>query len=83
MSTPEHHDLHHEFPEFKETIHQMKVGNHHFAKLFDEYHHVNREVITLEGKNVPVADETAEELKKRRLKLKDELYSMLVAHKPS
>ena len=45
MSTPEHHDLHHEFPEFKDTIHQLKMSNHHFTRLFDEYHKVNREVL--------------------------------------
>mgnify|MGYP003412130202 FL=1 len=83
MSTPEHHDLHHEFPEFKDTIHQLKMSNHHFTRLFDEYHKVNREVLKLEGQGIPVADETAEELKKQRLKLKDELYTLLVAHKAS
>ena len=83
MSQQEHHDLHHEFPEYKDTIHQLKTGNNHFARLFDEYHKVNREVLNLEGKNVPVSDATFEETKKQRLKLKDELYAMLAAHKPS
>lgn len=83
MSLPEHHDLHHEFPEFKDAIHQLKIGNHHFAHLFDQYHKINREILALEGNSVPVADETAEDLKKQRLKLKDELHKMLKAYKPS
>ena len=83
MSQPEHHDLHHDFPEFKDEIHLLKTGNNHFARLYDEYSKLNREVMVLEGKNTPVADETFEELKKQRVKLKDELYAMLRAQKSS
>ncbi len=77
----EHHDLHHEFPELSTTIHALKVSNNHFSRLFDEYHAMTSEVEKLEVKGVPVADVAFEELKKKRLKLKDELHSMLVAHK--
>jgi uncharacterized protein YdcH (DUF465 family) len=72
-----HHDLAHEFPEFRDKIHHMKMDNKHFAKLFDEYHMVNSEVIRLEAENIPVTDETFESLKKLRLSLKDNLYKML------
>ncbi|MBK6638383.1 MAG: DUF465 domain-containing protein [Rhodocyclaceae bacterium] len=77
----EHHDLHHEFPEFSEAIHSLKTDNKHFAKLFNEYHDITGNVEKLAGQDIPVADETFEELKKKRLKLKDELYAMLVAEK--
>ena len=77
--TIEHHNLLHEFPEFKDKIHQLKTSNHHFARLFDEYHLATAEVEKLEGLGVPVADASFEELKKKRLKLKDELYGMLRA----
>ncbi len=72
-----HHDLVTELPEYKEQIHALKTSNAHFAKLFDEYHNINREVIRLEGENVPVTDEAFEALKKQRLSLKDQLYTML------
>lgn len=72
-----HHDLASELPEYREQIHQLKLGNAHFAKLFDEYHAVNREVLRAEGVGVPMADATFENLKKQRLQLKDELYTML------
>lgn len=81
--TIEHHDLHHEFPEFKDSIHDLKIGNHHFARLFDEYHVATSEVERLEGQGVPVGDTSFEDLKKKRLKLKDELYGMLREYKPS
>ena len=35
------HELHDEFPEYKEKIHALKIGDRHFARLFDEYHVVN------------------------------------------
>lgn len=76
----EHHDLHHEFPELANLIHEKKTSDHHFAKLFAEYHQVTSEVETLEGKNVPVTDEAYEALKKKRLNLKDKLYAILVNH---
>jgi uncharacterized protein YdcH (DUF465 family) len=72
-----HHDLVSELPEYRDQIHQLKTSNAHFAKLFDEYHVVNREVLRLEAENVPVADEAFEALKKQRLGLKDELYAIL------
>ena len=74
-----HHDLVTELPEFKAQIHDLKTSNAHFAKLFDQYHAANSEVIRLEAEGVPVADEAFETLKKQRLALKDELYTLLKA----
>lgn len=79
--TLEHHDLHHEFPEFKDAIHRLKTGNQHFARLFNEYHAATTEVEKLEGNGIPVSDEAFEAAKKLRLKLKDELYAMLQSDK--
>ena len=73
----EKHDLIHEFPEFKERIHELKTSDSHFAKLFYEYHELEHEVRRIEEGNETPSDEYAEELKYRRLKLKDELYAML------
>ena len=77
----DHHDLHHEFPEFSEAIHGLKLSNNHFAKLFDEYHSLTNKVENLEVQDVPVDDFTIESMKKQRVKLKDELYRMLVTNK--
>ena len=73
----EHHDLVHELPEFREKIHELKVSNNHFAKLFDEYHEVDHEVRRIEQEVETPSDEYTEELKKKRLHLKDELFTML------
>ncbi len=74
----EHHDLAHEFPEHKDKIHSLKLGNAHFAKLFDAYHALTKDVERVEGAGMPVADETLVAQKKERALLKDQLYAMLV-----
>ena len=77
--TIEHHDLVHEFPQLRDRIHELKVGNEHFRKLFDEYHKLTTEIEKMETEATAVATHTEEEAKKRRVHLKDELYKMLVA----
>lgn len=75
------HDLHSEFPEYHETIHALKVSGGHFAKLFDEYHEVNRRVQRIEVNAELAADTVLEDLKKSRLHLKDALHVMLREHR--
>ena len=75
----EHHDLIHEFPEMKDRIHEMKMGDQHFRKLFDEYHELTRNIEKMEDEVTPVATRTEEEAKVRRVHLKDELYRLLIA----
>lgn len=71
------HELHDEFPEYKEKIHALKTGDRHFARLFDEYHVVNREIHRHEVNGIDIADDALETMKKNWLKLKDELFKML------
>ena len=75
----EHHPLLSEFPEYRDRIHQLKMDNAHFKKLFEEYHEVDKEVFRMDENIEPTTDEGMEEMKKRRLALKDELYGMLKA----
>jgi uncharacterized protein YdcH (DUF465 family) len=73
----EKHDLVHEFPEYKEKIHDLKMNNRHFAKLFDEYHEVEHEVHRIEVGAENSSDSYLEERKKVRLNLKDQLLLMM------
>lgn len=75
----EHHDLVHEFPELKERIHELKVSDHHFRKLFDAYHDLTRSIENMENEVTPASTRTEEEAKLRRVHLKDELYRILTA----
>lgn len=71
------HELSNELPEYKDRIHELKTTDMHFARLFDEYHDVNREIHRAEAAGLNIADEHHEELKRMRLQLKDELFGML------
>ena len=74
----EKHDLHHEFPQFEERIHELKVNDNHFKKMFDEYHELNKEIHRIETDTEPASDETLNDLRVKRVHLKDELYNQLV-----
>lgn len=73
----EKHDLVHELPEYRDTIHNLKTTNHHFSKLFDEYHEVDHEIHRIETGVETPSDEYLEERKKLRLNLKDQLFEMI------
>lgn len=77
--TIDNHALALDFPALKDRIHALKTSNHHFAKLLGQYDALDHEVRRLEGEGSPKADETMEELKRKRVALKDELYKMLKA----
>lgn len=71
------HSLAKELPEYKEQIHQLKMESRHFAKLADEYHDLDNEIIRIEEGVENTSDEYVDGLKKKRLHLKDELFAML------
>lgn len=75
----EHHDLIHELPEYREQIHNLKMSDAHFAKLFEEYHDVTKQVERMETEIEPATTQREEQLKIKRLHLKDQLYAMLKA----
>jgi len=74
------HELAAEFPQFKDKIHDLKMSDAHFRRLFEEYHTVNREVHRAEAAGLNISDEHYEEIKKTRLHLKDELYALLTGN---
>ena len=73
-----HHELAAEFPEFKDTIHNLKINNAHFRKLFEQYHELNLAIGRSEQRIDLLSENEEERLRKERLKLKDELYQILV-----
>ncbi|PIE40977.1 MAG: GTP-binding protein [Gammaproteobacteria bacterium] len=80
LQSLEKHDLLHELPESKETIHSLKMNNNHFSRLFDEYHEVDHEVHRIETGAENTSDEYLEARKKERLNLKDQLFAMIKEH---
>ena len=73
----EKHDLLHEFPEFKEKIHQLKIDNHHFRAIFDEYDALAHQIYRIKTDIEIVTDEHLKELKARLLHLKDEIFEII------
>ena len=73
----ESHDLLYEFPELNDRINQLRAEDPVFAQRMQEYDALDKRVRELEELAQPVADETMEDLKKERLRLKDELYALL------
>jgi len=77
------HELTAEFPQDAEILHKLKTGNAHFATLSDRYHEVNNEIHRIEVEAEAASDDRAEELKKQRLALLDEIGAMITAEKSS
>ncbi|MEM9233085.1 MAG: YdcH family protein [Pseudomonadota bacterium] len=71
------HELAADFPEYVDTIHRLKTENAHFRKVSEQYHTLNRDIHRAETEVEPVSDETLEEMKTQRVRLKDEVYEML------
>ena len=71
------HELHEEFPEHADKLHELKVSDTHFAHLSDQYHEINRAIHRAETEVEPTDDLHLEEMKKQRLHLKDQIAEML------
>jgi uncharacterized protein YdcH (DUF465 family) len=72
-------ELAEEFPQHIEVLHRLKVEDAHFARLFDEYHEVNRAVHRAETRVDAIDDAAEEALRRQRVSLKDQIWSMLSA----
>ena len=75
----ESHDLKAEFPEYRERILELKDSDNRFLELFDDYHKINYEVIRIEQGLETPSDFYTENLKKKRLLRKDQLYRILIS----
>jgi len=73
----EKHDIPHEFPEFKHLVEDLQNHSAEFKEKYAEYHGLDDEIRQIEQNVETTSDFYAEELKKKRVHLKDELYTML------
>lgn len=71
------HTLTEEFPEFVEKIHVLKVEDAHFKKLFEEFDELDHEIYRIESDAEPASDETLNDLRVKRVHLKDEIFNYL------
>ena len=77
-------DLHHpfvaEFPGHRETIRSLKLADAKFRQMFEEYHHLDDEICRIEEDVEFATDQQIDELKFKRAKLKDALYTAVQRH---
>ena len=71
------HELQDEFSAEASLIARLRKRNYEFGRLASHYEEVNRHIHRIESGEEPTSDTVAEELKKQRLKLKDEIASFL------
>ena len=73
------HDLAADFPTFTDRIRRLKSEDAHFARLVEEYHDVNRDIHRAETNVTPVDDMHDIEMRKTRMRLKDQIARTLGA----
>jgi uncharacterized protein len=71
------HDLVVEFPEYAEKIRRLKLEDTYFARLNEQYFKINEAVYHAETNVVPTDDFNETAMRKKRLRLKDEIFAIL------
>ena len=75
----EHQDLKKEFPQLAARMAALQQSNTHFANIFDEFNTLTAEIEHIERNDATAGESVLEQMKKRRLALKDEIYRMASA----
>jgi uncharacterized protein YdcH (DUF465 family) len=65
------------FPEFSELISQLRSSDRHFSHLFDKHNDLDEQIQRMEAHRLQATPTEIETLKKEKLLLKDQLYSLL------
>lgn len=74
------HELPEAFPQHVDLMRRLKTEDAHFARLSEAYHEVNRAVHRAETNVEPMDDFGIEDLRKKRLKLLDDISTLLRSH---
>lgn len=65
------------FPEYRALITELKSTDAHFVSLYHRHNALDQQVKRMEAHTEPGTPEEIETLKKEKLRLKDELYTIL------
>ena len=71
------HALAEEFSEHAALIAELRKTDHDFGRMAADYEEVNAAIFRIESGEEPTSDEVLEELKKRRIVLKDRINARL------
>ena len=64
------------FPEFRGLITKLKTEDSHFARLFDKHNELDHKIKAMEAGVERTASVEIENLKKEKLRLKDQRYQI-------
>lgn len=67
--------------EYRDEIAHLRANDKHFAKVFDEHNALDQKIKNME-QGIEIATGVAiDELKREKLKLKDEIHAMILKYK--
>lgn len=69
------------FHEYRDIITKLKTENGHFHKLFDKHNELDDKIDAIEAGREHADQFEVETMKKEKLKLKDEVYAMIIEYK--
>ncbi|MCB2047216.1 MAG: DUF465 domain-containing protein [Novosphingobium sp.] len=75
------HELHDEFPDDAEVLHNLKMTDARFKLVSEQYHGLNREIHRIESEVDHASDARLEMLKKQRLAMLDDVALMVTQAK--
>jgi uncharacterized protein YdcH (DUF465 family) len=73
----EHHDISHEFPEYRSMLDTLRVKDLQFDALVAKHDYIDDEIRQLEERQSPISDMEIEKMKFERAALKDQIYQCL------
>lgn len=79
----EHHDIDHEFPEYRAELGALSAKDASFKELVSQHDELDDRIRRLEEKLQPISDPEMEKLKFERTALKDKIYDALRKAKAS
>jgi uncharacterized protein len=65
------------FPEYRQLISELKNKDAHFTHLFEKHNALDQKIQNLEARIEHATEDEIEKLKKEKLHLKDEIYTIL------
>ena len=65
------------FPEYRDLITKLKTTDRHFMQVFDKHNELGQKIKNMEAHIEPGTAVEVESLKKEKLAMKDELYTIL------
>ncbi|EOE1184453.1 YdcH family protein [Proteus mirabilis] len=65
------------FPEYRDLIAKLRQTDPHFRALFEQHNELDRKIVRLEHRDRRGYGEEVVELKKQKLRLKEEIHQIL------